>query len=162
MPRTYRDLDDRILRLLEDLDETVPLKRLVLLLREAYGGVGPSKATVWRAVNRLAARGLIDLKRRKVIREFFQYYLSPIKLPNIDELLSPRIRGNGLRVAMQVRQALKDLTRALALETPLNPEEILEFRTEGELRALANLSRSCFDQFFEQKDRNMFKLRGES
>lgn len=84
--------DDFILRLLENaLDEAVPLKRLVQLVRETYREAeAPSKATIWRAVNRLVAQGLVNIESRKIIHEYVQHYLSPVKLPNIDELLSPK------------------------------------------------------------------------
>jgi hypothetical protein len=164
LPKGYPTLDWLVLEIIcrEASKGPVPMRQIVQTVKRIYGEESPSKVTVWRAVRRLEVQGLLKIQRRKVIREFTEYLLSPAawKISNLEELLAPRIRGSQLRIAMKVRQAVEDLTRNLASSyKPPKPEKVLAARTEGELAALVRLARKNFNRFFRRKNERTYCLK---
>ncbi len=138
--------------------EATPMRQVVKAVKASYGTEAPNKTTIWRAIKKLQAEGMLEARAEKVIREYTEYWLSTPELPPIDfdEEFTAQKQGEKLRMALQARETLNRLSPP---PTRLKPLEALSRRSEGELAALAETARISFNALLKPLDERSYKLR---
>ncbi|MEM3737722.1 MAG: hypothetical protein QXJ75_06560 [Candidatus Bathyarchaeia archaeon] len=77
--KNYPDPESRIL---DAVTKSAPMRQVIRAVKASYGAGPPDKTTIWRAIKRLQAEGLVDAQAKKVAKEYTVSALSPQTLPH--------------------------------------------------------------------------------